>query len=228
MQPNLCKTSKMATNDIVIYGAGGFGREMASLLKRQNAIEPTWNLIGFIDDDLEKHPVGSRNEYGVILGDCSYLNAYKKPLNVILALGKPALLKRVYEKISNPLIVFPNIIGPDAQILDKDNFSMGKGNIICSFTTMSCYVQLGDFNIFNNRCSVGHDARIGNFNTCMTDTRISGDTRIGDLNFLGVGSIVIQGVHIGNNTTIGAGSVILHKTKDNALYIGNPAKKVEL
>lgn len=218
----------MTTNDIVIYGAGGFGREMASLLKRVNARSSQWNLLGFIDDDTITHPANSSNEYGKILGDYSFLNAYSKPLNVILALGKPALLQRVYNKISNPRISFPNIIGDGAEILDIDNFQMGKGNIICSFATMSCHVQLGDFNIFNNRCSVGHDACIGNFNTFMTATRISGDTHIGDLNFFGVGSIVIQGVHVGNNTTIGAGGVVMRKTQDNALYIGNPAKKIEL
>ena len=32
--------------DIAIYGAGGFGREMASLLKRINSIEKQWNFVG--------------------------------------------------------------------------------------------------------------------------------------------------------------------------------------
>lgn len=33
--------------DIAIYGAGGFGREVASLIKRINRIENQWNFVGF-------------------------------------------------------------------------------------------------------------------------------------------------------------------------------------
>ena len=51
--------------DIAIYGAGGFGREVACMIKHINesADEPIWNLVGFFDDGKEK---GSRNEYGPI------------------------------------------------------------------------------------------------------------------------------------------------------------------
>ena len=42
-------------------------------------------------------------------------------------MGKPHLLKSAYERISNSLIDFPNIVAPEASILDVDNFSMGKG-----------------------------------------------------------------------------------------------------
>lgn len=50
------------------------------------------------------------------------LNTYPKPLSVILAIGKPKILKAVYEAITNPLIDFPNIVAPEAHILDIDNF----------------------------------------------------------------------------------------------------------
>lgn len=213
--------------NIVIYGAGGFGKEVASLLKRINKVTPTWNLLGFVDDDIENKPIGSSNEYGVILGNSEYLNNISEPMSVILALGKPKHLKKAYEKITNPLIEFPNIVAPEATILDCDNFSMGKGNILCSFASMSCNVRLGDFNVFNNRCSVGHDATIGNFNTFMTASRISGSTKIGSLNFFGVSAIVLPELVIGTGVTIAAGAVLMKKTKDNTTYVGNPAKKFE-
>ena len=37
--------------DIVIIGAGGVGRETALIIKQINELQPTWNLIGFIDDN---------------------------------------------------------------------------------------------------------------------------------------------------------------------------------
>lgn len=42
--------------DIAIYGAGGFGREVASLIKRINRIENQWNFVGFFDDDFRNKP----------------------------------------------------------------------------------------------------------------------------------------------------------------------------
>lgn len=48
--------------DIAIYGAGGFGREIACLIMIINGSleQPEWNLIGFFDDGRHK---GERNEY---------------------------------------------------------------------------------------------------------------------------------------------------------------------
>ena len=49
--------------DIAIYGAGGFGREVACLIRiiNESLKEPRWNIIGFFDDGKE---VGFKTEYG--------------------------------------------------------------------------------------------------------------------------------------------------------------------
>lgn len=41
--------------DIAIFGVGGFGREVLTLIEDVNRISPTWNVIGFFDDG---HPIG--------------------------------------------------------------------------------------------------------------------------------------------------------------------------
>ena len=37
--------------DLVIIGAGDFGREIANVVERINAVEGEWNLIGFVGDN---------------------------------------------------------------------------------------------------------------------------------------------------------------------------------
>lgn len=207
-------------NDIVIYGAGGYGREIACLLNRINNISPTWNLIGFIDDGLE---VGAENEYGKVLGGKEYLNARSKPLSVVMAIGKPQTVKKIIESINNPLIVFPNLIAPDVIFMDKDNVALGQGNLFSTGCLVSCNTHIGNFNTFNDFVSIGHDTIIGNYNAFMTATRVSGIVTIGDCNFFGVNSCMVQGVKIGNNTTIAAGSALMRRTKDGYTYIGVPA-----
>ena len=53
--------------DIALFGAGGFGREVACLIRliNESLNEPRWNLIGFFDDNADLK--GTINEYGEIL-----------------------------------------------------------------------------------------------------------------------------------------------------------------
>ena len=206
--------------DIVIYGAGGFGREIACLLMRINTIELTWNLVGFIDDGKN---IGEKNDFGVVLGGIDTLNEWKTPLSVIFSIGKPQTVRNILEKINNPLIEFPNIFAPDVIMMDKDSLLLGKGNIFCTGCLVSCNVKIGNFNTFNDFVSIGHDTVIGNCNAFMTATRISGLVIIGDYNYFGVNSCMVQGIKIGNKITLAAGSALMRRTKDGYTYIGVPA-----
>lgn len=210
--------------DIAIFGAGGFGREVACLINRINLHvenEEKWNIVGFFDD--APNLKGTHNEYGEVLGGMDKLNSWSSPLSVALAIGSPAILKLLVSKIKNHLVKFPNLIAPDATFLDNRNVKIGKGNIICSQCIISTNVTIGDFNIVNCCTIIGHDASLGNYNAIMPSVNISGGVQIGNENYFGVSSVVLQYLKIGNNTKIGANSTIFQKTKDGNTYIGNPA-----
>ena len=207
--------------DIAIYGFGGFGREIASIIQSINKITPTWNIIGFFDDGVAK---GTASRYGEVLGDVEALNNWSKPLNVVMAIASPVVLQKLTSAIVNPNISFPNIIAPTVLFFDEDTFSSGQGNVLCHNCRISCDVELGDFNLLNGAVSLGHDVKMGNFNMMQPETRISGETAIGNANFFGVRALVLQGLKIGDNTRIGASSVIMRKTKDGKTYFGNPAR----
>lgn len=212
--------------DLAIFGAGGFGREIACIIKQINAIEPKWNLIGFFDDN--ESLLGSSNEYGVVLGNTEVLNSWNKPLSIVIAIGNPNILRNVSEKINNQLIDFPNIIAPNACIMDYDNIKMGKGNVICPNCLISCNVELGDFNLINVMSQLGHDTKMMNYNVVMPSVNISGGVVVGNCNLFGVKSFIIQYKTIENNVLITPGSIMLRNGKDNTTYMGNPAKKIEL
>ena len=212
--------------DIVIYGAGGFGREIACLLRLINEKENQWNLIGFLDDN--ETIWGTKNEYGTVLGDSEWLNKCDKELACAIAVGNPNAVQAIVGKINSPKVSFPNLFAPTVTFLDKDSLQIGQGNIFCSNCFISCNVKVGNFNLFNGYIPIGHDAVIGDYNVVMPACNISGGVTLGECNFLGVQSVVLQYVKIGNNTRIGANSVIMRKTKDGFLYMGNPAKRVDL
>lgn len=210
--------------DMVIYGAGGFGREIACLLNLINEKTPEWNIIGFLDDN--EAIWGTENKYGRVLGGADWLNQYNKPLAAAIAVGSPAAVTAIVAKINNHNISFPNIYAPSVTFLDKESLEIGHGNIFCTNCFISCNVKIGNFNLFNGYIPIGHDAKIGDYNVVMPSCNISGGVEMGNGNFLGVQSVVLQYIKIGNNTRIGANSVIMRKTKDGFLYIGNPAKRM--
>lgn len=215
--------------DIAIYGAGGFGREIACLIRiiNESKSEPEWNLIGFFDDNQElKGKMISH--YGPCLGGLEDLNAYPKEIALTIPIGSPLTVRKLVGAINNPNIYYPNIIHPDFMVKDPESFEMGKGNIIQDGCSVSCNVSIGDFNVFNGGVVFGHDDKVGSYNSFMPAIRVSGEVTIGDANFFGVGSIILQKLIIGNEIRLGAGSVLMAKPKDGKLYVGNPARKIEL
>ena len=215
--------------DIAIFGAGGFGREVACLIENINEhIDDDgqcWNLIGFFDDVKDK---GFKTEYGKVIGGTRELNEWQTPLALVIAIGSQGAAKAISGKISNPNVYFPNIIAPNVFFFDRKSVVMGKGNIITFSCRVSCNIHIGDFNVLNGGVSLGHDVVIGNYNVLFPETRLSGNVCVGNENFFGARTFVSQSLTIGNHTRIGAGSIILRNTKDNLLYMGNPAKKVEI
>lgn len=213
--------------NIAIYGAGGFGKEVACLIKRINEKEPTWHLVGFFDDNpnLKGTMV---SHFGPCLGTSDDLNHYPKALSLAIAIGHPLTVKKVVGKIRNPLITYPNLIHPSFSISDPETFQIGQGNIIQANCTVTVDVKLGDFNILNGSVCLGHDTQVGSYNMMMPGVRISGGVIIGDENFFGVYAVVLQQLTIGHRIRLGAGSILMTKPKDGYLYLGNPAVKTEL
>ena len=214
--------------DIAIFGAGGFGREVANLIRRINKAskEPVWNFIGYFDDNAELK--GARNEYGQVLGGISELNTYEGVLCLAIGVGSPDAVRTIVGNIKKEGVEYPNLIDPTVQIADENNYKLGKGNVFASNCIISIAVKVGDFNSFNNNTVLGHDDEVGNFNCFMPNVNISGGVKIGDGNFFGVKSTVLQYLKVGNNTKIGSMALILRNTKDGYLYMGIPAKKVDL
>lgn len=213
--------------DIAIYGAGGFGKEVACLIKRINEKTPTWNLIGFFDDD-PKLTGQMISHFGPCFGGIEILNSYPKELAVAMALGNSIMVKKLVDNIHNENICFPNLIDVTFFKVDPATFSIGRGNIIQGLCSVSCDVAIGDFNVMNGSVDIGHDVSIGSYNTFMPAVRISGEVKIGEGNFFGISSIVLQQLKIGSHVRLGAGSVLMTKPKDGMLYLGVPAKKTEL
>ena len=207
--------------DIAIYGASGFGREVACLISHINHFQPQWNLIGFFDDGIAE---GTEVQYGKVLGGMVQLNRWDSPLSVCFALGNPKVLRNLVNQINNSYLDFPNIIDPHVLFMDEKTVKMGQGNVICANTLISCNVKLGDFNMINVCSHLGHECELGNYNVIMPGGNLSGGVVVGDSNLFGVNSAVLQYKKVGNEVVLSPGSILSRTAKDGKMYVGNPAK----
>jgi sugar O-acyltransferase (sialic acid O-acetyltransferase NeuD family) len=212
--------------DIAIYGAGGFGKEVACILSKINELQPTWHLIGFFDDRVNKGT--SISHFGQVLGGLSELNTWPTPLAIAFAIGNPKIIETLVHKITNVRVSYPNIIHPEVFFADPISFQIGRGNVIVRGCTFSVDVTIGDFNQMNSLSSLAHDVVMGSYNVLMPLTRVSGEAQIGNYNIFGLNSLILQQLKIGNHVRTGPGAVLMTKPKDGFLYMGNPAKKTIL
>jgi len=207
-------------NNIIIIGAGGFGREVAWLVKRINQTKPTWNLLGFIDDCEEFH--GSTIDGYHVIGGMDLLHEYKNSAMVVCAIGTSQTRKEIVNKLDG--FRFATLIDPSVIISDK--VKIGEGSIICAGSILTVNIELGNHTIINLDCTVGHDAHLHNYVTLYPSVNISGNTVLGDCVEMGTGSQIIQGIKINNNTIVGAGAVVVKDITEPGTYAGVPAKKL--
>ena len=208
---------------IAIYGAGGFGKEVHSLINAINSVELKWNLIGYFDDGKLK---GSTHNFMPILGGIDDLNNVKEEISIVFSISNPVVVKTLYNMITNCNVEFPTITAPDILFLNFSSVNLKKGNVFMFQCLVSCDVEIGEFNLFNCGVSIGHDTVIGDFNCFMSYSKLSGEVVVGDSNYFGSCCLVLQQKIIGNETVIGANSVIMRNTENKNTYLGNPAIKI--
>ena len=202
---------------LAIVGCGGFAREVKWLVDRINEKQPQWNLIGFIDED--------KNNINVI-GNDDYILSYNNEIYVVIAIGSSSLRERLYNLYkNNPNVKFPNLIDPS--VLLSDSVKLGEGNIFCAGTILTVNILIGNFNIINLDCTVGHDTIIENFITVNPSVNISGNVHIFSGCNIGTGTQIIQGRSVGEKTIVGAGSVIVKDLPVKCTAVGCPAKPIK-
>jgi sugar O-acyltransferase (sialic acid O-acetyltransferase NeuD family) len=211
--------------DIVIYGAGGFAREVAYLIDQINKEEKRWRLLGFVEDNIETK--GKVLNGYPILGDIEWFYTQKNQINVAIAVGSPKGKRTIFEKLNKTKadILYPNLIHPGVSISQFNE--IGNGNIICEGSILTCNIILKDFVIINLNCTIGHDTIIENYCTILPNVSISGNVHLMEGVDFGTNGTIIQGISVGEYVIIGAGAVVVKDLPAMCTAVGMPAKPIK-
>lgn len=207
--------------DLVIVGAGGLGREVVWLINRINHVKPTWNLIGFVDDNNRLH--GSVISGYPVLGSCSWLREQMNEIYAVCAIGFSKVRKAVISKLEG--IKFATLIDPS--VVMSNRIQIGEGCIIGAGSILTVDIVIGNYIIINPGCTVGHDAVLKDYVSLYPGVNISGNTLLEDCVEMGTGSQIIQGLKVGEGTIVGAGSVVVRDLPDECTAVGCPAKVIK-
>jgi len=210
-------------NDIVIYGAGGFGREVAQLLADLNERKPRWSVLGYISDDVTLH--GTISGDLPVIGGSDWVRARPQPLAVAFGVGSPALRRKLVERVRAPHVSFPPLVHPTVTMGRR--VTLGEGTIVCAAAVFTVDIHVGAFSTVNLCCTIGHDVVLGEYTTLAPSVNVSGNVTVGDGTDIGTGSKVIQGVSIGEWSIVGAGAVVSRDIPANVTAVGVPAKAIK-
>ncbi|GAA4042158.1 acetyltransferase [Hymenobacter glaciei] len=209
---------------LVIFGAGGLGREVLLLIQQLNeAAQVSWQVRGFYDDQTPASPTVAGLPY---LGSGADLNATAEALAVAVAVGSSTGRAAVVARLTSARLSFPSLVHPGVALHPRQRIALGAGCIIQQSCVLTCDITLGRFVLLNLGCTVGHDAELADFCSLMPHANVSGAARLGTGVYLGTNATVIQGVRVGDNTIVGAGAVAVRDLPADVTAVGMPARAI--
>ena len=217
----------MPTKQIAIYGAGGFGREVAWLVQSCNEDEERFQVVCFIDDD--------QALYGQILNGITVMGLESVrdqfPLaRIVCGIGTPRIRQQLMEKAAAAGFECETFIHP--RVERSQWVEIGSGSVICAGNILTTNIILGAHVQINIDCTIGHDVIIKDYATLCPGVHVSGCVHLGRRVFVGAGAVIINGtqeepVTIGDDVVIGGGACVTQSLPANITAVGVPAKIVK-
>ncbi len=209
---------------IVLIGAGGFGREVATIIEVINSrVEERYELLGFLDDSEQFHEGSMINGYPW-LGRKEWILDHKDEVVCNCTIGNAKVKGKIQRELTEKGVTFETIaaklsyVGPYTEI--------GPGCVFYGSVMISTNCKIGAGVVMNQAVTIGHDCVIGDYTTIMPGTGISGNCTVGNEVNIGGHAFVIPGKKIGDAATVAAGSIVFSNVKAGTTVLGNPAKRM--
>ena len=205
--------------NLLIYCAGGFGREVMDIARRLNRAHARWETIAFLDDAREE-----TEYYGArvlqLEDACARFGA--NAVEAVIATGEPFVRKALREKLEAAGVGLATLV--DASAVISETATIGVGAIVFPGSFVSSMATLGSNMAIIAGSTIGHDTVFGDNCVVSGQVNIGGQCSIGSESYIGMGAQVKEGTRIGRGSIVGMGSVVFADIPDEVIALGNPCR----
>ena len=201
---------------IIIYGAGGHAKTVISLLRLLD-----WNIIGIIDDGVEKGKVVS----GIsVLGGAEILPELRSQgvdcvVNAVGGIGNYLIRWRIFERLQQLNFCFPTLIHPSAFV--EDTVTLADGIQVLAQSYISSESTIGFGTLINAGVIISHDGNIGKCVNLSPGALLAGEVTVEDFAQIGMGATINLEVKVGTRARIGNSAVVKKDVPaDGRVYAG--------
>jgi sugar O-acyltransferase (sialic acid O-acetyltransferase NeuD family) len=213
-----------AARDLLLVGAGGFAREAVEAVRAINAVQPTWDLLGFLDDDPAKR--------GELIGGARVLDGvdavHSNPgAQVLLCPGRPDnyIIRRVLvDRLGLPDDRYATVVHPAATV--GSTCVVGPGSVLLAHVDLTADVAVGRHVVVMPQVVLTHDVRIDDYATLASGVRLGGGCHVRTGAYIGSGACLRERTTVGDWAMVGMGSVVTRDVPAERLWFGTPARDV--
>lgn len=209
---------------LVIVGAGGFGREVLDVVEAVNAVRPTYDVLGFVDDGITDVNLERIRARGVrhLGGVTDHLAGPEARAAFVIGIGGTEARRAVAARFEAAGASAATLVHPAST--QGAAVRIGAGSVICAGVRITTNVAIGRHVHINLNATVGHDTTIGDFVSLNPLVSISGDCSVEDGVLVGVAGVVLNGLRVGARATVGGSACAVRDVPPATTVVGIPAK----
>jgi sugar O-acyltransferase (sialic acid O-acetyltransferase NeuD family) len=210
---------------IAIYGAGGFGRELAWLIRESDQLKKQYEHMGFIDDNPDRIQYVNKSQ----LFTLEQATQAFPDAQVLIAVGNPNAREQLAKKVLEAGFTSGTFVHPS--VIRSSSIDLGVGSIVCAGCVLTTDIVLGKHAVVLFNSTIGHNGIIGDYSIIGPGVCMAGTVIIGKRVFIGAGTVIINGsltepILIGDDSMVGAGSCVIRSFPPGSHIFGNPARPI--
>jgi sugar O-acyltransferase (sialic acid O-acetyltransferase NeuD family) len=214
--------------EVIVVGAGGFGREVLDVVEAHNAAKPAQSIRvrGVVDDapaatNLERLAMRGYRYLGPI--DWAIADGTG---DYILGIGRPAVKRAIAARFEAAGWRAASAIHPAAVV--GTHVRIGQGVVVCGGAQVSTNVALGRYVHINPNATIGHDAQLRDFVSVNPGAIVSGEVIVDEGTLVGAGAVILQGLSVGTDVVVGASACVTRDVSARSTMVGIPARPLSM
>lgn len=188
---------------MIIYGAGGLGREVAA--EFNSRAQPNMAVV----DDGTNPP-----------------ESWPRFSTFVVAVGDPKTRERMTQQAYSAGHIPMALVSKRAHC----RVEPGDGSLIMPGAILTTDIRIGRGVLVNIGATIGHDCVLGDFCSIQPGANLTGRVHVGRRAYIGIGATLIcrgkEPLIIGDDAIIGGGAVVIEDVPDGVTVAGNPARRV--